>query len=164
MILSLRSSSASERRAHVATHSAARARISHSEAQLAHREAELEVCMMHAGQPIPRASTSSGNTAVLPPFPPPMPTSDMKVFLERTCTDNVVLEEEFNRLNSLVRLHGVRGRTNCPEHLDVTVRGLSCVQRRCPPIRYSSSSIGICRRFQFFGVFFTVRSLSLIQG
>ncbi|KAJ7483878.1 hypothetical protein B0H11DRAFT_1201820 [Mycena galericulata] len=110
MITFLRDALASERHAHAETRTAARARIAILEAQLARREAELEACVVHAGQ----ASGSSKrnlrrpdmDASQLPPSFPPIPTDDMNAFLERTSSQNVLLEEELERM--VARLHQAR--------------------------------------------------------
>ncbi|KAJ7276512.1 hypothetical protein B0H12DRAFT_1227631 [Mycena haematopus] len=100
-IVSLRGRLASECRAHAETRHAARARIAVLEARIAHRDAELEECIMHAGQTLPRASGSTRFTPDdpdLPPFPPPISISEVKALHIRKLAEKSTLEKEMEQL------------------------------------------------------------------
>lgn len=99
MIRLLRDTLTTERRAHAATRSAARARIAILEAQLARRDVELEYCVMDAGHPFPRAHENPRYPNIpLPTSPPP----EMREIIQRTSAENIVLEEEVRQLELLV--------------------------------------------------------------
>ncbi|KAJ6515776.1 hypothetical protein C8R45DRAFT_218576 [Mycena sanguinolenta] len=101
-IVSLRDRLAAECRAHAETHRVARARISALEARIAYQDAELEECIMHAGQTLPRTSgsmrISPTHSPGLPPSPPPMPISEVNALHRRKLADKLLLEKEVEQL------------------------------------------------------------------
>ncbi|KAJ6610625.1 hypothetical protein B0H10DRAFT_1811311, partial [Mycena sp. CBHHK59/15] len=103
MIKYLRGALATERNAHSTTRKAARARISLLEAQLARRDAELEACIVHAGQPFSHATRAAplGPDICVPPTSP-VPISDMDTFPDRVAAENIVLEAEVEQLAARV--------------------------------------------------------------
>lgn len=107
MITFLRASLASERRAHAQTRCAARARIAVLEAQVSRRDTELAERIRHTGQTLPRASPSSTRISPsripdLPPSPPPIPASQIDSALHRTLAQNVMFEQEIEKLAARV--------------------------------------------------------------
>ncbi|KAK7061827.1 hypothetical protein R3P38DRAFT_2831780 [Favolaschia claudopus] len=106
VIALLRSSLASECRAHTETRKAARARIALLEAQVARLDAELQQCITHAGPSFSRASGSRhilpSEIPEIPPSPPPMPTNVTNATLHRSLAHNVLLEEEVEKLAALL--------------------------------------------------------------